>query len=211
MSAKLTVVEIGPDMPAHEAAAVIQKHRVLVLVNLNGWTLHDRNDVFALQPSPVQVPRVLLYLFSYMQQRLPFQHTPQVAWLGYPATTGCRYMSHILVDSIVAPPDHAAEFSESIVLLPPTFYVNDHLQYFRPEIHDAAAAAAAALERFLSPNVTSRLQHHLPTHGTVMANFNQPYKMNHDSARAACQALASNPNATWWTSDGPAVYAAPLA
>ena len=71
MSAQLTVVEIGPDMPAHEAAAVIQKHRVLVLVNLNGWTLHDRNDVFALQPSPVQVRRALLYLFSYMQQRFP--------------------------------------------------------------------------------------------------------------------------------------------
>ena len=55
MATKLTVVEISPSMDAGEAAAVIQKHRVLVLVNLNGWTLHDRNDVFALQPSPVQV------------------------------------------------------------------------------------------------------------------------------------------------------------
>ena len=54
MATKLTVVEISPSMDAGEAAAVIQKHRVLVLVNLNGWTLHDRNDVFALQPSPVQ-------------------------------------------------------------------------------------------------------------------------------------------------------------
>jgi hypothetical protein len=57
MSSKLTVVEISPQMSAGEAAATIQKHRVLVLVNLNGWTLNDRNDVFALQPSPVQVRR----------------------------------------------------------------------------------------------------------------------------------------------------------
>jgi predicted O-linked N-acetylglucosamine transferase (SPINDLY family) len=55
MGMQLTVVEISPSMPAHEAAVLIQQHRVLVLVNLNGWTLHDRNDVFALQPSPVQV------------------------------------------------------------------------------------------------------------------------------------------------------------
>ncbi len=55
MATKLTVVEISPSLSAGDAAALIQKHRVLVLVNLNGWTLHDRNDVFALQPSPVQV------------------------------------------------------------------------------------------------------------------------------------------------------------
>jgi hypothetical protein len=54
MGLQLTVVEISPRLSAGEAAHVIQKHRVLVLVNLNGWTLHDRNDVFALQPSPVQ-------------------------------------------------------------------------------------------------------------------------------------------------------------
>jgi protein O-GlcNAc transferase len=117
-------------------------------------------------------------------------------------------MTHVLVDSLVAPPDHAAEFSESIVLLPPTFYVNDHMQYFRPEIHDAAAAAIAAGDLFLSPNVTRRLQHGLPSEGTVMANFNQPYKMNSASARAACLALASSANTTWWASDGPAVYRA---
>ncbi len=54
MGLQLTVVEISPRLTAGEAATLIQKHRVLVLINLNGWTLHDRNDVFALQPSPVQ-------------------------------------------------------------------------------------------------------------------------------------------------------------
>ena len=115
-------------------------------------------------------------------------------------------MTHILVDSVVAPPEHAAEFSESIVLLPPTFYVNDHMQYFRPEIRDAAAAAAAAGARFLVSNATSRLQHGLPAAGAVVANFNQPYKMNAASARAVCLALSLNENAVWWASDGPAVY-----
>ena len=205
MGLQLTVVEISPRLSAGEAAHVIQKHRVLVLVNLNGWTLHDRNDVFALQPSPVQArvppPTLILLLRSLTQIN-------QVGWLGYPASTGCRYMTHVLVDSLVAPPDHAAEFSESIVLLPPTFYVNDHMQYFRPEIRDAAAAAIAAGDSFLSPNVTRRVQHGLPPKGTVMANFNQPYKMNSASARAACLALASSANTTWWASDGPAVYRA---
>lgn len=60
MSLQLTVVEINPEMSAANAASVIQNHRVMVLVNLNGWTLHDRNDVFALQPSPVQVRRHLV-------------------------------------------------------------------------------------------------------------------------------------------------------
>ncbi len=61
MSLQLTVVEINPEMSAANAASVIQNHRVMVLVNLNGWTLHDRNDVFALQPSPVQVRRHLVF------------------------------------------------------------------------------------------------------------------------------------------------------
>jgi protein O-GlcNAc transferase len=120
-------------------------------------------------------------------------------------------MTHVLVDSVVAPPEHANEFSESMVLLPPTFYVNDHMQYFQPEIRDAAAAAAAAGAVFLAPNVTNRLQHGLRPSGAVMANFNQPYKMNAASARAACLALASSSDATWWVSDGPAVYRAAVA
>ena len=117
-------------------------------------------------------------------------------------------MTHIMVDSLVAPPEHAAEFAESIVLLPPTFYVNDHMQYFRPEIRDAAAAATAAGASFLAPNVTSRLLQGLPSSGSVMANFNQPYKMSTASVHAACVTLASVTNTTWWVSDGPAVYRA---
>jgi protein O-GlcNAc transferase len=117
-------------------------------------------------------------------------------------------MTHILVDSIVAPPEHANEFSEAIVLLSPSFYVNDHMQYFQPEIRDAAASASAAGAAFLLPNATKRSQHGLRPAGAVMANFNQPYKTNAASAAAACAALASCAHATWWASDGPAAYRA---
>ena len=80
MGAQLTVVEISPRLSAGEAAHVIQKHRVLVLVNLNGWTLHDRNDVFALQPSPVQArappPALILLLQGARSHK-------SIRWVGW--------------------------------------------------------------------------------------------------------------------------------
>lgn len=87
-----------------QAAALIRNDAIDVLVDLSGHTAHNRLDVFALRPAPVQV-----------------------SWLGYGATTGLRTMDHVLVDPYCAQPADQEFYTERLAFLPDT-----RLLYPRP-------------------------------------------------------------------------------
>lgn len=76
-------------------AALIRQDQVDVLIDLSGHTAGSRLTVFAHRPAPVQV-----------------------AWLGYFATTGLRYIDAVLLDAWHAPAGTQAHFAEPIVHLP---------------------------------------------------------------------------------------------
>ena len=64
--------EIG-HLHASEAAQVINNDGIHILINLNGYTKGARNDIFALQPAPIQVRyvsvlygRCIFVLFTYL-------------------------------------------------------------------------------------------------------------------------------------------------
>lgn len=42
-------------MSTEDATDVIYKHGIHILVNMNGYTKGSRNEIFALQPAPIQV------------------------------------------------------------------------------------------------------------------------------------------------------------
>lgn len=63
-----------------EAAQQIRDDAIDVLFDLNGWTAHSRLPVFAHRPAP-----------------------HQVAWLGWPFSTGFRTVDHFLVDRFNEP------------------------------------------------------------------------------------------------------------
>ena len=65
------------------------------MIDLSGHTAGSRLTVFAHRPAPVQV-----------------------AWLGYFATTGLRYIDAVLLDEWHAPAGTQAQFAELIVHLP---------------------------------------------------------------------------------------------
>jgi len=44
-------------------------------------------------------------------------HFTQVNFLAHPGTSGASYVDHIIADRVVAPPDHALFFSESILVM----------------------------------------------------------------------------------------------
>jgi len=44
-------------------------------------------------------------------------HVTQVNFLAHPGTSGASYVDHIIADRVVAPPDHALFFSESILVM----------------------------------------------------------------------------------------------
>ncbi|MBY6266378.1 glycosyltransferase family 41 protein (plasmid) [Azospirillum sp. 412522] len=83
-----------------EAAGLIVKDRIDILVDLTGHTANNRLPMFGRRPAPVQV-----------------------SWLGYPNTTGMKAMDYRLTDAIADPMGTADAIStECLVRLPRGFH-----------------------------------------------------------------------------------------
>ncbi|KAK2637949.1 hypothetical protein Ddye_025744 [Dipteronia dyeriana] len=92
-------------MSSDMIAKLINEDKIQILVNLNGYTKGARNEIFAMQPAPVQV--------SYM---------------GFPGTTGASYIDYLVTDEFVSPLRYAHIYSEKLVHLPQCYFVNDYKQ-----------------------------------------------------------------------------------
>lgn len=110
------IVDIGRLSDA-DAAALIRRREIDVLVNLNGYFGRGRQGVFARRPAPVQVN-----------------------YLGFPGTLGVNYMGYLVADAHVIPPGDEACYSERIVRLPDCYQANDR----RRPIADATLTRAEA-------------------------------------------------------------------
>jgi len=73
------------------AAKQIVSDGIHVLIDLSGYTNHNRLPMFAWKPAPVQV-----------------------SWLGYFATTGVEQMDFLLGDPYVVPPGEEAHFQKNM-------------------------------------------------------------------------------------------------
>ena len=107
-----------------------------ILVDLKGFTIEARLEIFALRPAPLRV-----------------------TWLGYPGSTGTGLNDYAIVDSVVAPPEHAAHFGEQLVRMPHSYQINDNGQ---------------AIAEVAPP----RSELGLPEDAFVFACFNHVYKID---------------------------------
>ena len=98
-----------------EAARQINESGVDILIDLNGHTRNTRLEICALRPSPVQI-----------------------TYMGFPGTSGADFFDYILTDRIVTPESEARHFSERLVFLPNTYWVNDHTQEISDEVFKRA-------------------------------------------------------------------------
>ncbi len=85
-----------------DAASAIHADGVDILVDLKGYTQHARSEIMALRPAPIQVN-----------------------YLGYPGTMGAAFVDYLIGDRVVTPLEHAADYSEKLVLLPGSYQAND--------------------------------------------------------------------------------------
>ena len=90
--------DVSGDAPG-AIAAQIRADAVDILVDLTGYTLDARPQVFALRPAPVNV-----------------------AYLGYPGTSGAPFIDYAIVDRVAVPPSAERHFTERLVFLPDTLW-----------------------------------------------------------------------------------------
>ncbi|XP_010673371.2 probable UDP-N-acetylglucosamine--peptide N-acetylglucosaminyltransferase SEC [Beta vulgaris subsp. vulgaris] len=92
-------------MSSDAIAKLINADKIQILVNLNGYTKGARNEIFAMQPAPVQV--------SYM---------------GFPGTMGATYIQYLVTDEFVSPSYLSHIYAEKLVHVPNCYFVNDYKQ-----------------------------------------------------------------------------------
>eukprot|EP00698_Gefionella_okellyi_P025317 TRINITY_DN9239_c0_g1_i1.p1 TRINITY_DN9239_c0_g1~~TRINITY_DN9239_c0_g1_i1.p1 ORF type:complete len:943 (-),score=155.89 TRINITY_DN9239_c0_g1_i1:1066-3804(-) len=91
-----------------QSAALVNAQQIHILINLNGYTKGARNELFALQPAPIQV--------SYM---------------GFPGTTGADFIQYLITDRITSPPETQNCYTEFLAYMPHCYFVTDYKQSFR--------------------------------------------------------------------------------
>ena len=101
-----------------EAARLIEKDGIDILVDLTGYTAQARTEILACRPAPVQVN-----------------------FLGYPGTMGADFIDYIIADPICIPPEDEAFFSEKVVRLA-CYQPNDSQ---RPVAEETPSRAASGL------------------------------------------------------------------
>jgi len=138
-----------------QAAERIRADGVELLVDLMGHTRGSRLGILARRPAPVQV-----------------------AYLGYPASTGAPYIDYLIGDPLVTPLALAPLYSEKLAQMPLSFQPNGR---WRP-----------------LPQPMTRAEAGLPDDAFVMCAFNHTYKIGPQAFDAWCAVLRDVPHAVLW-------------
>jgi protein O-GlcNAc transferase len=141
--------------PALRLAEAIRRDGIDILVDLKGHTEGAAPSVLALRPAPI--------LAHY---------------LGYPGTLGGTLVDYLIGDPIVTPLAHAADYAETLALLPGSYQVNDRQRPIaEPPSRQSLGMSRAAV---------------------VLCCFNRGYKLNPEVFDAWMQILAEVPDAVLW-------------
>lgn len=138
-------------------AELLRRLDVHIAVDLNGLTRGCRPGVLAHRPAAIQV-----------------------AYLGYPGTTGAEFIDYILADATVLPLDQQPFFAETIVHLPGCYHPND-------------------TTRSLSAT-PDKTELGLPETGFVFCCFNQSHKISAASFDVWMRLLARVDGSVLWLS-----------
>ncbi|HUA80593.1 MAG TPA: tetratricopeptide repeat protein [Dyella sp.] len=85
-----------------QAASLIHGTAIEILFDLNGYRGRANTELMALRPAPIQV-----------------------GWLGYPGSSGARWMDYLLTDAITLPAELREHVSEKVIRLPRCYQPSD--------------------------------------------------------------------------------------
>ncbi|MBL0230192.1 MAG: tetratricopeptide repeat protein [Moraxellaceae bacterium] len=143
-----------------QVAQLIKSLQIDIAVDLKGHTQDARLGIFAYKAAPIQVN-----------------------YLGQASTIGASYIDYILADRHIVPPQYHTDFSEKVVCLPHTYYVNDS-------------------KRPISSQVFSRGELGLPESGFVFCCFNNSYKISPAMFDVWMRLLQQVPHSVLWLLEG---------
>lgn len=152
-----------------DLAAYIHELEIDILVNLNGYTKGSRNDVFALQPAPIQV-----------------------MYMGFPGSSGSQYHQYYVSDAIASPPELAHLFTERLAYMPHCYFVNDHAQSYADAVGRLSEPDDATVNSI-------RAAYGLPPRPAVVyCMFNQLYKIAPEVFDVWMRILSEVPGSVLW-------------
>jgi protein O-GlcNAc transferase len=85
-----------------EAAELVNRDGVNILVDLKGFTRNNRMEICALKPAPIQI-----------------------AYMNFNGTSGAPFFDYLIGDRNVIPENHQNDYSEKIIYMPQSFMVTD--------------------------------------------------------------------------------------
>lgn len=138
------------------AALRIAEDQLDILFDLKGHTGGARPGIAAYRPAPLQV-----------------------AYLGYPGSTGTANIDYIVSDQIVTPNTSIPYYTEKFCRLPHSYQCNDR-------------------NRAIATNSGTRADHGLPEVIVVFGAFNQPYKIDRLSFEVWMRVLIEVPDSVLW-------------
>lgn len=118
-----------------DVALWMRTQEIDIAIDLTGYTGKGRTGILAHRPAPIQV-----------------------SYLGYPSTLGGNHIDYLIADRQIIPPDQQPYYTEKLVYLPDTYWVNDDKL---PQL----------------PPPPSRAQAGLPDQGFVFCCFNNTFKI----------------------------------
>lgn len=143
------------DLSDEAAAQRIREAEIDILVDLQGLTAGARINILARRPAPIQV-----------------------AYLGFPGTSGMPFIDYILCDQYVLPEQEQAYFTEKPLYLPEVFQVSDR--------------------RRLVGNTPSRAECGLPEDAFVFCAFNNNHKYTPELFEVWIKILLRVPGSVLW-------------
>lgn len=124
------------DRTDREISLLSRELGVDIAVDLKGHTRDERFGIFVEGCAPIQV-----------------------AYLGYPGTTGSEFIDYIIADKVVIPTEDKRFYSEKVVYLPGCYQANDSTRSIAESSPERSALG-------------------LPNHGFIFCCFNTPYKIH---------------------------------
>jgi predicted O-linked N-acetylglucosamine transferase (SPINDLY family) len=134
----------------------IRRDEIDILVDTGGYCEGARFEIVAARPAPLQV-----------------------LYLCFASTLGSDRVDYTILDSIVAPSEHRAFWSEQIVELPDTYFLYD----FRSTVPDLPL---------------TRAEYGLPADGFVLCAFHKGEKIDPDTFSLWARILRGNDRAVLW-------------